>query len=146
MSQAWLEQTREAWAQEANQALEQAGRGERIERTAGDISWIEQELRQVERAIREMAERTPEQARRLMDRGREHNASNRAYVEASRIAFTGPSRPPKILPIGTNSPRLRCMAYSPLFLLVGADSGLEQNQRDTTSHGHGQEAEHENQG
>ena len=80
MSQAWLEQTREAWAQEANQALEQAGRGERIERTAGDISWIEQELRQVERAIREMAELTPEQARRLMDRDRGHNASSRAYV------------------------------------------------------------------
>ena len=144
--QAWLQQTRETWAQEANWALEQAGRGERIdhrsladlrdeahrdgdleraaelsrepnvhlgpqtlqdvsgekkgdsllqqkaervekhnrglaqerggideriERTAGDISWIEQELRQVERAIREMAERIAEQARRLMDRGRD---------------------------------------------------------------------------
>ena len=31
MSKEWLEQTREAWAQEANQALERAGRGERID-------------------------------------------------------------------------------------------------------------------
>ena len=33
-----------------------------------------------------------------------------------------------------------------MFLLVGADSGLEQNQRDKTAPGPGQEAEHENQG
>ena len=38
-------------------AQERGGIDERIERTAGDISWIEQELRQVERAIREMDER-----------------------------------------------------------------------------------------
>ena len=36
--QAWLEQTREAWAQEANRALEQAGRGERIDhRSLADL-------------------------------------------------------------------------------------------------------------
>ena len=48
--------------------------------------------------------------------------------------------------LGTNSPRSRCMAYSPMFLLIGAGSGLEQNQRDKTAPGPGQEAEHENQG
>ncbi len=38
MPQAWLEQTREAWAQEANQALEQAGRRERIDhRSLADL-------------------------------------------------------------------------------------------------------------
>ena len=38
MPQAWLEQTRETWAQEANRALEQAGRGERIDhRSLADL-------------------------------------------------------------------------------------------------------------
>ena len=34
---------------------------------------------------------------------------------ASRIDFTDPPRPPKASLIGTNSPRLRCMAHSPMF-------------------------------
>ena len=33
--------------------------------------------------------------------------------EASRVAFTGPSRLPEASPTGTNPPRLRSMAYSP---------------------------------
>ena len=41
---------------------------------------------------------------------------------ASRIAFTGPSRPERASLIGTNSPRLRCMAYSPMFLRQDRDT------------------------
>ena len=38
-----------------------------------------------------------------------------AWGVASRIAFTGPPRSAKASPIGTNSPRLRCMVYSPMM-------------------------------
>ncbi len=34
---------------------------------------------------------------------------SRALGESSRSVFTGPSWPPKTSPMGTNSPRLRCM-------------------------------------
>ena len=40
-------------------------------------------------------------------------------------AWTGPDRPPMIFPTGINSPRLLCMAHSPMFL---------RQDRDTTYH------------
>ena len=72
----------------------------------------------------------------------DHADSRWVYTGAWGVV-AGPSRPPKTSPIGTNSPRLRCLAYSPMFLLVGADSGLEQNQRDKTAPGPGQEADND---
>ena len=83
-SKEWLQSTREAWAEHANRALERSGSSERIDHRSlseraeeareAELSRVQEELGQmledlrgVERAIRKMAKKIADRARRLLD-------------------------------------------------------------------------------